>query len=240
MKKHIATLILFLYLLTPVISQDPLDYREYYIGTGYSIGWAQFGPLNSILDQYNENNTQEIEFGNIHIPNGFAFSLGTHISIFNFEGGFSQRQQRKKTEFSANNILMRRDSRLRINTFFIGAGVFFPTTTRFGFGTDVYLDRHTIRLSTREGEEDRISRAGFISPLREKRYGLTFDLTFYFGQMDDHGTKLMVKPFYSFIFRGIDAAPFNEVLNQDTSGESLTGNYSHVGLKFIITYSVVR
>ncbi len=220
--------------------QDPMDQKEYYIGTGYSIGWGQFSQFNSILNTYNDNKTQEKEFNEVHIPNGFAFSIGTHISIFNVEAGFSQRQQRKKTEFSENEILYRRDARLRINTAFIGLGLFVPTTSRFGMGVNVYGDRHAIRLSTREAEKKSISRSSFVSPVVERRYGMTLDATFYFGDMDDHGTKLMIKPFYSFIFKDIDAKPFDELLNGEGGSEDLNGNYSHFGLKFIITYSVVK
>ncbi len=237
--KFLYLLIFCLFPLSFIYSQDYFDRKEYYIGTGYGMGFGQFDKFNSILNKYNEENTQEKEFRELHLPNGFAFVLGANLSIFNIEAGFSQKQQRSKTKFSVNETLMRRDARLRFNTFHIALGAFFPATDRFGFGPNVSVDQNLVAFSTRGGEEGSVGKSSFISPVRDKRYGLTASLRFVFGNMDDHSTKLMLRPYYSYLFKSVDASAFNEVLN-GAEVNNLSSNYSHFGLSFIIIYSVVK
>ncbi len=237
--KYLFSFLILLFGSVTLFSQDYFDRVEYYIGTGYNLSWGKFDNFNSILNRYNETNTQEKEFKELHIPNGFAFAVGANLSVFSFEGGFSQRQQRSKTKFALNEALRQRDVRLRMNTYYIRTGVIFPSADRFAIGAGVSGNYNNIRYSTREGDEKSMNRVSFISPVIEKRYGMTVDLNFYFGAMNDHSTKLILRPFYGFVFKTVNAAPLDELLNGDTSG-GLSDPFSQFGLSFIVIYSVVK
>jgi hypothetical protein len=240
--KYLLSGLFFLLSFSFATSQNILDYKEYYVGTGYSVGFRNFGKLNQVLQKYNDNKVQETAFGDWRAPNGIAFLVGTTQSFFNVEAGFSQMQQRKKTTFNDNDDLYRRDARLRINSYYIGVGVFFPVTNSFGFGLNASGDYYRMKLSTREALEKSINRSSFISPVTETSYGTTFEAKFYFGQMNYHGTRFMIKPYYSLIFSDLNGALFDESINgvgasADTDSRQ---RMSHFGLKFVITYAVIK
>lgn len=238
--KYFLTIILGLIIIPCVSSQNILDYKEYYLGAGYSVGINNFSQINRVLDKYNDANVQEKEFKNINSPNGIIFVLGTTQSFFNFELGFSQIQQRRKTEYNDGSDLYQRDVRLRINSTYLSAGVFFPSTNSFGIGANVSGDYFRAKLSTRQALERTINRSSFITPSADSSWGMTIDLRFYFGRMDDYGTKLMIKPYYSFVFQDFDTAELDDNINGEGSSSSgrSSQNLSHYGIKFIINYSV--
>jgi len=235
--KYLLSITFLFTSLTFVFSQNILDYKEYYIGTGYAAGFRNFGNINETLNSFNADTIQEKDFGNFLSPNGITFIAGTTQGFFNIEVGFSQLQQRKKTKFSVGDDLMQKDARLRINTYFLGAGVFFPVQRNFGFGANASFDYHKMSLSTREAVEKSINRSSFITPSSNTSLGTTIQMRFYFGRMNDHGTKLMIMPYYSIIFSDLDGTEFNKALNPSSSAE-VKQKMSHIGIKFVVTYSV--
>lgn len=243
--KYSLTIILILISSSFVFSQKILDYKEYYIGTGYAAGFRNFDNTNQILDRFNADTLQEKDFGNFKSPNGITFSAGTTQGFFNVEIGLSQLQQRKKTNFSVGDDLIRKDARLRINTYFVGAGVFFPIERNFGFGVNASFDYHKMKLSTREAVEKSINRASFVTPTKQNSLGTTLQMRFYFGPMNDHGTKLMIIPYYSIVYSNLDGTTFDETINEDSnlynkspSVPNPVQKMSHFGIKFVVTYSV--
>ena len=158
------------------------------------------------------------------------------------EAGFSQIQQRKKTTFNDNTDLFRRDARLRITTYNLSVGVFFPVSSGFGFGLNASGDYHRMKLSTREAVAKSIKRSSFITPTKESSYGTTFEAKLYFGQMEHHGTRLMIKPYYSLVFSDFNGASFDDSINGEGASENTDSRQrmSHFGVKFIITYAVIR
>lgn len=217
-----------------------MDYKEYYVGTGYAAGFGNFKQANEILNKYNDANLQENEFKKLRAPNGIAFSAGTTQGVFNIEAGFTQIQQRRKTKFNNADELYQRDVRLRINSYYISAGLFAATKGNFGIGANVSYDFYKLSLSTRENVERSINRSSFVSPSRGSSNGMTMELKLYFGDMDDHGTKLMIKPYYSILFKDLDVSATDDAVNGDGSsaGSDSIQNLNHFGVKFIITYSV--
>lgn len=240
--KHLLSGLFFLLSFSFATSQSILDYKEYYVGTGYGVGFRNFSNLNEILNKYDDNTVQETSFGDWKAPNGIAFVVGTTQSFFNVEAGFSQMQQRRKTTFNDNEDLYRRDARLRINSYYLGIGVFFPVSSSFGFGLNASGDYYRMKLSTREALEKSINRSSFITPVTETSYGTTVEAKFYFGQLEYHGTRFMIKPYYSFIFSDLNGALFDESINGEGASADTNSRQkmSHFGLKFIVTYSVVK
>lgn len=243
--KYSLSIILLLVSFSFAFSQNILDYKEYYLGTGYAVGFRDFGNTNQILDRFNADTIQEKDFGDFRSPNGITFAAGTTQGFFNLELGFSQLQQRKKTKFSVGDDLIQKEARLRINTYFVGAGVFFPVQRNFGFGANASFDYHIMRLSTREATVRSINRSSFISPSKNNSLGTTIQMRFYFGQMNDHGTKLMIIPYYSIVYSNLRGGAFDDVINA-TSNEEMKSpavenpsqQMSHFGVKFVVNYSI--
>lgn len=238
--KYLLSIIFFLTTFTSVFSQNILDYKEYYVGTGYAVGIRSFSNTNEILERYNADTSrvQEKEFGDFKSPNGITFLVGTTLSFMNFEVGFTQLQQRKKTKYASGNNLNQRDVRLRINSYFIGAGMFFPVESNFGFGANVSFDLHRMKLSTRQAVEKSINRSSFITPSQNNSYGTTIQLKFYFGRMNDHGTKLLIAPYYSIVFQNLNGKEFDKTINDLDDSNATNQKMSHMGVKFVINYSV--
>jgi len=238
--KYFLTIILIVVFIPLVSSQNVLDYKEYYLGAGYAVGINSFSQINNVLDKYNNSNVQEKEFKHLTSPNGFGFVLGTTQSFFNFEFGFTQIQQRRKTTFNDGTDLYQRDVRLRLNSFYLGTGIFLPAGDQFGIGANVSGDYFRTKLSTRQALEKSVGRNSFISPSADSSWGITIDLRFYFGPMEDHGSKFMIKPYYSLIFEDLDTSEFDDNINGEGSSSSTKSiqNLSHFGIKFIMNYSV--
>jgi hypothetical protein len=231
-----------LFCISSASAQSILEYKEYYIGTGYNVSYAPFGKLNSILDEFNNQTVQEKEFGALRVPNGFSVELGTHLSIFSISGGFTSERQNKKTLFAINDELRQRNADLHMTAYHLGAGIFTPVSDRFGLGINVAAELNNFKLRTREGVEGQLKNATYVSPIIERLYGLTGELKLYAGLVDEEGTKLMIKPYFTYIPKKLDLTPFHQAINPDvsTDGMDLQQEFSHFGVKIIITYSVVR
>jgi hypothetical protein len=63
--KYLLSGLFFLLSFSFATSQSVIDYKEYYVGTGYGVGFRNFGKLNQVLNKYDENNEQETEFGKL-------------------------------------------------------------------------------------------------------------------------------------------------------------------------------
>ncbi len=238
--KHIITFCLFMLFSLFAIGQDVMDYQEYYLGTGYSVGIGKFSQINHVLDKFNEREIQEKDFTGFRSPNGIAFAMGTTQTFFNVEAGFVQIQQRRKTTYNDNNNLLQRDVRLRMNSYYLGIGIFLPVNRGFGIGAGVNGDYYNLKLSTRIGNEGNMSRVAFITPSSGSTYGTSVELKFYFGDMNDHGTKLMIKPYYSIMFNDFDVTDLDNTINGENSADDSDSNQnlSHFGITFLINYSI--
>lgn len=223
-------------------AQNIFDYQEYYIGTGYNVSYAPLGKINHILDRYNNNVTQEKEFADLILPNGFAVELGTHQSVFSFYGGFTAKRQTKKTKFVLNETLYQRNADLSMNAYYVGIGIFSPAGDRMGIGFSVAGEYTHIRLRSKEGVEGQLKNATYVSPVLDRLFGITGEFKLYAGIVDQEGTKLMIKPYYTYIPKRLDLTPFDELINPDlpADGTDLRQDFSHFGVRIIITYSVTR
>lgn len=238
--KYILSILLCTFCLSA--SAQILDYKEYYLGAGYTAGFSKFEQINSILNRYDDAVNQEKEFRDILIPNGISFVAGTTQSIFNFEIGFNQLQQRRKTLYNDGSDLFRREVRLTLNSFHVGTGLFMPAGNSFGIGSNVSFDYFRAKLGTREGLDKNLRRVAFINPSSFNSWGMTFDLRFHFGMMKGQGSSIVVKPYFSWVFKGFDVSETDDNINGEGASSSYDSsqNLSHIGVKFILNYSVFQ
>ncbi len=239
-KNFFYILLVFLLNINTIKAQDYFGFQEYYLGTGYNVSYSQLIQYNFILDKFNRNTTQEKSFSASHLPNGFSFIIGTHQSLFDFNLGFSTLAQKRKSEYAIGDELYQRDVRLSINRFSLGTGVFFPTDSSMGIGAGVSADYNNFKWSTKADLDTDVAGKAYISPVKNTMYGMTMELCFAFGDMDETSTKFMIKPYYSFTFKNQDLYLLDEAVNGGPTPAGLNQRFNSFGINLLVNYSVVR
>ncbi len=230
-------------LLTNTLKSQIADYKEFYMGGGYNVSYGTFSELNYILDKFNQEAVRTKDFKDIHAPNGFCLALGANLSSLNFEFGVASKKQRRSADYIVGDDTYQYDVTLNMVSYSFGTGFFFPVSDAVGIGLGAAYEFGTLKLQTRESLRNNIGRKDYLDIVKDKTQGITIDFKFQLGDMNDDGSKLLIKPYYTLLLNPrTNLAPLDAAVNpgSTTDPSDLNQNFSHFGIKFIVTYSVVR
>lgn len=230
----------FLWLTSLGFAQNYFSYEDYYGGAGYSIGVGNFSNANDMLHRFNAATTQEKEFKNFSVPNGFTCFLGTTQSLLNLELGFTQVQQKRTSKYLKNESLYLREVRLRVNSYSAGAGIYSPVTRSFGMGANAHISYNITQLSSRE-RQDKAKKISYLTPSKNNTYGLILDMKFVFGSQDDIGNRFIIRPYYTVLFDDLDGSDLDDSINGAGTSSNYNSlvNLNHFGIKLAVSYAIV-
>ncbi len=224
---------------------DPIDFREFYFGTGYNLSFFQKDRLNTVMRRFNDNHPEVTKgFKDVRMPNGFLLLGGGVIGVFNIEAGVTLKQLRRTSKFKVDTGEERRfDIRFNYTDYHLATGLMFHISNNFGFGLGADVNYGRLQLKNREAAAGSTRGASYINLHRESYWGTGVFANLYFGDMNDENTKLMVRPYFNWVFGDADITALDAELNPELpamSSEDYKFSMSHFGIKFIIVYSAVR
>ncbi len=213
------------------------------MGGGYNVSYGTFSQLNYILDKYNQETVRTKDFKDIHAPNGFTLALGANVASLNFELGMSLKKQRRSSNYIVGDDTYQYDVNLNMVSYSLGTGFFFPVSNAVGIGLGVAYELGRLKLQAREDLRSNIGNKDYLDLVKDKTQGVTIDFKFQLGDMDDDGSKLLIKPYYTLLLNPrTNLTPLDAAINAGSTPDptDLNQSFSHFGIRFIVTYSVVR
>ncbi|MGB1216268.1 MAG: hypothetical protein ACPG5P_00245 [Saprospiraceae bacterium] len=224
-------------------AQDIMDYKEFYMGAGYNVSYGEFSELNYILDKYNDLGVNTKDFKELHIPNGFALALGTNLAFLNFEFGVATKKQRRLANYIVGDDLYARDVRLNMTSYSLGMGLFTPISRGIGLGIGASYELGNVKVQTKKALNSELGSKDYLDIVKDKTKGITLDFKFQIGDTEENGSKILIKPYYTLSFSSdTDLSPLDATINEGSMPDNtnLNQNFSHFGVRIIVTYSVIR
>ena len=186
-----------------VLIMPSITHAQLNVKIGYIPALGNFNSINSILDEYNANNTDIIEtpFASLNfmhgIDVGFRYKIGS--LAFDVDWSILNRDRDALLYFSQSDSFSSRLYKLSLSSFSFGADSYFG---RFGLGAAIHSQKLNIRREI--GSND-------LNLVSDRNWAMDFHLNFVL--QSSNKVSVVAKPYYRYSLEDYDLNSFSNDLN---------------------------